>query len=330
MSDRDKIKVAIVQHPPVFMNLEESLIRAREYIREVSANGAEVIAFGETWLSGYPIWFDFAPEAARWNHPGMNELFQLFYKNSIALDSEHIKTLINEAVDAGAYVIMGANERDGNTIYNTMVYIDPVNKNLKHHRKLIPTYTERLVWGRGDGSTLETVKTDFGNLGGLICWEHWMPLARAAMHAQKEVIHIAQWPGVHELHQVCSRHYAFEGRCFVLACGTVLTRNDIIEGVESLGIKSGAAYDLLMSMPDKRSLIDGGSTVIAPDISYVAGPVCGENEIVYAELDLSRIVEASLTMDSAGHYARPDIFELKVNTARQVDVSFGRGEGEEG
>src|SRR5262249_28070286 len=139
------------------------------------------------------------------------------------------------ARQASVTLVIGAHERVGGTLYNTMLLI-ACDGRLVIHRKLMPTYTERLVWGMGDGSTLDVLPTPFGAVGGLICWEHWMPLARAAMHAKRETIHIAQWPAVKDLHLLASRHYAFEGQCFVIAAGAVLTRAEALVGFDSLGL----------------------------------------------------------------------------------------------
>jgi nitrilase len=197
------------------------------------------------------------------------------------------------------------------------------------HRKVMPTYTERLVWGMGDGSTLEPLETPFGRIGGLICWEHWMPLARAAMHAQRETIHVAQWPGVKELHLLASRHYAFEGQCFVAAAGAVLTRGDVLGGFDSLGLGPHPARTLLEAIPgdDATQLLRGNSAIIGPDTSYLAGPAPAEATILYADLDLGRITQGHLALDVDGHYARPDIFQLTVDDRPQANVRFASEAG---
>ena len=189
---------------------------------------------------------------------------------------------------------------------------------------LVPTYTERLVWGRGDGSTLGVLETDYGNIGGLICWEHWMPLARAAMHARHETLHISQWPDVKDLHQLASRHYAFEAQCFVLAAGCILSRKDIIEGYRSLNNSAADAYEILQVFEgnDEELVLKGGSAVIGPDSNYIAGPVFDRADIIYGIIDPKHITEGHLTIDTSGHYSRPDIFQLEVNTLPQNGISF--------
>ena len=228
------------------------------------------------------------------------------------------------AKKVGAYLVMGTHERLGGTLYNTMLLVDRNGHDLRIHRKLVPTYTERLVWGRGDGSTLNTLQTEFGPLGGLICWEHWMPLARAAMHAKHETLHIAQWPSVKELHQIASRHYAFEGQCFVVAAGCILTKGDVIEGFRSLDCRNSEALELLEALPDSdgKPLLGGGSAIIAPDASYLEGPADDKACIIYATVNLQRINEGHLVLDTQGHYSRPDIFDLRVDDRPQSNVSF--------
>ena len=318
------VKVAMVQHAPVFLNLEASLLKACELINEAADHGAQMIAFPETWLPGYPVWLDYAPNAALWDHPPAKALYQTLVKNSVSIPGPHLEGLLRAARDAGAYVIMGAHERLGGTLYNTMIYLDRDGQRFQVHRKLMPTYTERLVWGRGDGSTLSVLDTDYGILGGLICWEHWMPLARAAMHAKNETIHVAQWPSVKDLHQLASRHYAFEGGCFVLAAGSVLSRRNVLEGYGSLGLANDEGLEILEAMPGEEDelILNGGSAVIGPDAGYLAGPVFDESGIIYADLRLEHIIKGHLVLDTGGHYARPDVFQLKVNDQPQLNVVF--------
>ncbi len=320
----DSLRVAAVQHAPVFMNLEHSLEKAAALAEEAANGGAEVIVFPESWLPGYPVWLDYAPKAALWDYAPAKALYHLLVENSLTIPGRHLDQLRLLAQRLGAYLVMGSHERLGGTLYNTMLLIDRNGHDYQIHRKLVPTYTERLVWGRGDGSTLNTLQTEFGPLGGLICWEHWMPLARAAMHARHEVLHIAQWPYVKELHRIASRHYAFEGQCFVIAAGAVLTKTDVLEGVTSLERESGQALELLEAMPGDGDelLLGGGSAVIAPDASYVAGPADAAACIIYATVSPDRINEGHLALDTQGHYSRPDVFDLRVDDRPQSSVLF--------
>lgn len=306
--------VAAVQDSPLFLNLEASVIKAGDLIRQAGRAGAKLVVFPETWLPGYPVWLDASPGAALWDHQPANDVFNLLFQNSPTIPGPAIEQLARAAKAVGSVVVMGMHERDGGTLYNTMLYIGADGQLLGKHRKLMPTYTERLVWGQGDGSTLSVVDTGFGRLGGLICWEHWMPLARAAMHAKQELIHVAQWPSVKEIHQVASRHYAFEGRCFVVAAGTVLRRSEL----------AGLNLALLNEIPGESEelLMQGGSAIIAPNGDYLAGPLFNEPGIVTAEIQPHMAIEGRLTLDVNGHYARPDIFQLQVNEAPQQNVVY--------
>ena len=316
--------VAVVQEPPVFLNLDASAEKAIGHIREAAAKGAQIISFAECWLPGYPVWLDFAPGAAVWDEPGAKTLFRLLAENSVVAGDKFLQKFQALSQELGVFIVMGTHERDGATLYNTTFTFSPSLNKPVPHRKLVPTYTERLVWGRGDGSTLETIETPWGVLGSLICWEHWMPLARAAMHAKQEFLHIAQWPIVKEMHQVASRHYAFEGRCAVAAAGSIMRKSDVMEGYGSLKVNELEAEAMLASMPGEPDdfIHNGGSSVIAADGSYITEPMFDEAGIVVGAIDLKVQREAAQTLDTDGHYSRPDVFELTVNTQPQPGVKF--------
>lgn len=315
-----EVKVALIQEPPIFLNLKETLKKTKKLALQAKEKGAKIIVFPETWLPGYPIWLDDAPKAAFWDYPPAKRLFQYLVENSVEVGSTAFEKLKEIAEASQAYLVMGIHEKDGRTLYNTTVYFAP-DGDYKIHRKLVPTYTERMVWGRGDGSTLNTLDTPYGALGGLICWEHWMPLARAAMHAKHETIHTSQYPTVHERHQIASRQYAFEGQCFVLASGCVLSKKEVLEGFESLETEDNEVFTMLESMRNDK-LQRGGSTIIAPDISYVKEPVFDNTETLYGDLDLGLVKQGNLALDTDGHYSRPDVFNLHVNTKENKNVRF--------
>jgi nitrilase len=306
------------------LNLEASLEKACILIEEAANQGAKMIAFPETWLPGYPVWLDSSPKAALWGYRPAKALYQVLVENSVTMAGRHLARLLAMAQRTGTYIIMGAHERLGGTLYNTMIYIHRNGREFRLHRKLLPTYTERMVWGRGDGSTLSILNTEHGNLGGLICWEHWMPLARASMHAKCETVHVAQWPSVHDLHQLASRHYAFEGQCFVIAAGCVMSRREIVDGFNSLGQPSNEAAQLLEEIPGEEDdlMMKGGSAVIAPTSEYVEGPVFDEARIIYAEIQPDLITQGHLFLDTDGHYSRPDVFHLEVNDQPRSNVSL--------
>ncbi len=309
----DKIVVGIIQASPVFNNLEASLEKAVGLIAKAARLGARLAAFGETWLAGYPAWLDVAPNAALWNHAPTKEVFASMRRSSIVIGGAETETLSRAARENKITVVIGANERvdkgiGNGTLYNSLLTFDETGKLANHHRKLIPTYTERLVHGPGDGDGLRAAETAVGRVGGLICWEHWMPLARQAMHNAGEQIHVAVYPTVHEMHQIASRQYAFEGRCFVLAVGLIMRRADLPD--ELLPTANTTA----------DSLLHGGSCLIAPDGSFVIEPFFDEEKILTAEIDLSMIDREKMTLDVSGHYQRQDVFNFKVNRSlRRTD-----------
>lgn len=299
----EPFRVAAIQATPVFLDREATIAKSCDLIAAAAAQGARVIGFPETWISGYPVWLDAAPGAALWGHAPAQAAYRRLVTSAITVPGPDVERLAAAAKAANAYVVVGAHERGGGTLYCSLLYFGPDGSLLGVHRKLMPTYQERLLWGQGDGSGLHTFDTPLGTLGGLCCWEHWMPLARQAMHQQGETIHVAAWPHVGELHQLASRSYAFEGRAFVIATGMVLRKRDLPTDLELLASIPGEPDDLLQR---------GGSAIIGPDGGYLAGPVWEEEAIVVAEIDPERIVDERLTFDAAGHYNRPDVFEFRV------------------
>jgi len=205
------LHVAICQAAPVPLHFADGIAKAARHAREAIEGGAQVVAFGETFLGGYPLWLDEAPGAALWDHPGTRALHNILLEQALVENDERLAPL-QKLVDAtGAIISIGAHERVRRSLTNTQFTIRPGARPLPH-RKLVPTHGERLVWARGDGSTLNVHEAEWGNLGSLICWEHWMPLARAAMHNLGESVHVAAWPTVREQYAIASRHYAMEGR----------------------------------------------------------------------------------------------------------------------
>ena len=303
----NKIPVALVQASPVFNNLPASLKKAVVLIGDAAKTGAKIVAFGECWLAGYPAWLDVCPNAALWNHAPTKKVFAEMRRNSLVIESAETEILAKAARENNVTVIIGANERvdkgiGSGTLYNALLTFDENGTLANHHRKLMPTFTERLVHGHGDGDGLNAAKTESARVGGLICWEHWMPMARQTMHDAGEQIHIAVFPTVHEMHQIASRQYAFEGRCFVLAVGLIMKADEL---PNELTVPENA---------DANSLVlRGGTCLIAPDGSFIIEPVYDAETILTAEIDLSQIDEEKMTLDVSGHYQRRDIFNFAVN-----------------
>ena len=303
------MRVAAVQAAPALLDLSASLDRLETWTGRAAGEGAQLVAFGETWLTGYPAWLEESPEAALWGHPGARAVFQRLVENSVEVPGPAADRMARLAREHGVTLVVGVHERAGRTLYNTQLTFGPDGSLVRRHRKLMPTYHERMVWGQGDGAALAAVAVNGARVGSLVCWEHWMPLARQALHDSGEEIHVAGWPGVHEMHQVASRSYAFEGRCFVLAVGSILRVGDM---PAELPPRPERGRD------PEAFMIRGGSAIIAPNGRYLAGPVYDEETVLVAECDLSEITRESLTLDVSGHYSRPDVFEFRVRRARDA------------
>lgn len=312
------LPVAIAQAAPIPLAIGDGIDKAVRLARAAIDGGARLVAFGETFLGGYPLWLDEAPGAALWDHPGSKALHRILMDQAVVADDERLLPLQELCDASGAVISIGAHERVRRSLYNNQLTFRP-GLPVLDHRKLVPTHGERLVWMRGDGSTLGIHQAEWGRVGSLICWEHWMPLARAAMHNLGESVHVAAWPTVREQYAIASRHYAMEGRCFVLAAGLVQSKDDLFDGLERAG-GSDEARELMAAIPEDV-LNRGGSIIAAPDARIVAQAGEGE-ETLFAELDLTEIEEGLASLDTDGHYSRPDVFELRVDTRARNGVEW--------
>ena len=302
-------KVAAIQASPVFLNREATIEKGCALIAEAAAEGVKLAVFPETWVAGYPVWTNVD---SKWNYGPSKKLYGQLYRNAVDVPGPAVDRLCDAARRNSVTVVMGINERSHTgTVYNSMLFIDSDGSLLGVHRKLVPTYHERMVWGRGDGSTLSVFDSSVGRLGGLVCWEHWMPLARYTLYAQGEQVHAAVWPSAPETFLLSCRAMAFEGRLFVVAAASYLTKAML-----------PADFPLAKEMdvfPEQLCL--GGSAVIGPDGRFMAGPVYECETMVCADIDLDRIAEEKELLDVAGHYARPDVFSLTVNRRRMDPVT---------
>ena len=302
---KERITVAIIQTTPVLGDLPGCLTLVEDRVRAAAAAGATLITLGETFIPGYPVWLDVSPEVAFWDHEPVKEAYAKLRRNCVVVGSEATDRMGQLARTLGITLVIGVQERvdkgpGARTLYNTLLTFTPDGKLANHHRKLVPTYTERMVWGPGDGRGLRAVETNGVRVTSLVCWEHWMPLARQALHEEGEHVHVAVWPTVHERHQLASRHYAFEGRCYVLAAGQLGRVRDLPEALRP----SGRDLD--------EFLLRGGSAIYGPDGGAVVESVYEEDTTIIAELDLSRIDAEAMTLDVTGHYHRPDVFQFSV------------------
>lgn len=314
-----KFRVAAVQAAPVFLDREKTTEKACRLIRAAGKEGARVIGFPEAFIPGFPHWFDY--RIARECKPLIKELF----KSGVEIPSPATDALCEAARDAKATVVMGLNERDPGTLgtlYNTQLFIGPDGRILGKHRKLVPTWTERLVHTGGDASTLKSFASEVGPVGGLICGENTNSFYRLALLLQGERIHVASWPAFpgrerQDAIEIRTRYYAFEGKCFVIS---------------STGVFSEEMKDLLCPTPEQRKKIVGTgafSSIISPTGKYLAGPDTGGEKILYAEADPELIIDEKISHDLTGHYNRFDLFTLVIDDRplRRTPV-FKETEGE--
>jgi nitrilase len=299
-----RVMVACVQVEPAIFDRSATIARVAERTAEAAAAGAGLVVFPETFVPAYPssAW---AKALAGWGDQGAKEAFALLHRESLELPSADADRLAATASEHGVWLVIGVNELDRErpgTLYNSLLYYSPEGELALHHRKLVPTNHERLVWGQGDGRGLRAIETPVGRIGGLICWENYMPLARFSLYESGVEIYIASTADDGDSWQATLQHIALESRAFVVApCH--FQRASSYPG----------DFPLRELIADRELLGRGGSAVLAPDGSYLAGPLYGEEGILYAELDPDRLREARQRFDPAGHYHRPDVLKLTVS-----------------
>jgi nitrilase len=309
-------RVALIQHPPAFLDRAATLDRAVTAIDEAARGGAQLIVFPEAYVSGYPAWI--------WRlRPGgdmglTEQLCALLRASAVDLDADDLRPLREAAKRNSVTIVCGINERDGgfsrSTIYNTVVIIGADGALLNRHRKVMPTNPERMVWGFGDASGLKAVDTPAGRVGALICWENYMPLARCAMYAQGVDIYVAPTYDSGERWVASMQHIAREGGCWVLGSCSAFQARDLPDTMPG----KAAMY------PSPDEWINAGdSVIVAPSGKIVAGPLHESRDMVVADIDLAAAGTARRTLDVVGHYARPDLFQLHVNTRPSHPVVFG-------
>ena len=307
MSEKAKtVRDAVVQAAPVVFDLEKTLEKALGLIKEAAEKGANIVVFPETFIPGYPRGLTFGFNIGARTMEGRKD-FQRFHDNCVAVPGPEVDILAKAAAENNVYLAMGITEKDGNNIDGTlhccMLFFGPDGTFLGRHRKLKPTGSERYIWGQDDGSTLTVVDTPYGQMGALICWENYMPLARAAMYQKGIKLYLAPTADQRDTFQCTLRHIAIEGRCFVICCNQYMEK--------SMYPTDLYGYAEIEAQPDV--MCRGGSCIINPFGEYVAGPSFGGEEILVADLDLDQITQGKADFDCIGHYARPDIFELIVH-----------------
>ncbi|SDI22597.1 carbon-nitrogen hydrolase family protein [Aliiruegeria lutimaris] len=309
------MKVAIVQEPPVYLNLPETMERAVQLVEQSAREGAKLMVFPEAWFPGYPtfVW-RLSPGAGMGK---TDELFAQLQANSIDLSRNGMAPLQAAAAENGMVIVAGYQELDGavsgSTLFNSCVIIDADGTIANNHRKLMPTNPERMVWGFGDGSGLNVVETAVGRVGALLCWENYMPLARFALYAQNVDIYVAPTWDSGDTWLATMQHIAREGGCWVLGCATSLEVSDIPTDIPH--------YDELF--PNKGEWVNPGDAVIyRPFGGLAAGPMHKEKGLLVADIDVDAARASRRKFDVAGHYSRPDVFSLSVDRSRKLPVAF--------
>lgn len=320
------MKVAIAQISPVLLNRQATLEKVADYVQQAADAGCRLVCFGETLVPAYPFWLC-RTDAARFNAPDQKELHAMYVDQGVQIpcegfevspEDDHLEPICEIARSRGITIVLGVAERavdrGKHSLYCSRVFISgeqpTAGEILSVHRKLMPTYEERLSWGIGDGCGLVTHSVGEFDVGGLNCWENWLPLARASLYAAGETIHVMLWPGCLRLTEDITRFVALEGRLFVISASGLIRESDIPD-----------------EMPQRKKMVngeeiyDGGSCIAAPDGSWIIEPVTNREALLVAELDYSAVLRERQNLDVNGHYSRPDVFQLLVNRKRQRLVS---------
>lgn len=313
---KDTLNIAIAQIAPVWLNKKRTLEKVKDAIQDAVSQKAQLVCFGETLLPGYPFWLELT-DGARFNAPRQKELFAHYLKEAVSIEEGDLASLCDVAKKGRIAIYLGcaerANDRANHSVYCSLVYINQDGLIQSVHRKLMPTYEERLAWSIGDGNGLKVHALEAFTVGGLNCWENWMPLARTALYAQGENLHIAVWPGALRNTIDLTRHIALENRMYVLSVSGLMRKTDI---------GSDMPHHELIRDNAPEMLSNGGSCIAAPDGSWVIEPIVDREMIITATIDMNEVRKERQNFDPSGHYSRPDVFELTVNTQRQRIIKF--------
>jgi len=310
-SGADTLTVGLAQIAPVWLNRELTLAKIIEYVHTAAKADCNLVAFGEGLLPGYPFWIEPTGGAA-FNSPVQKEIHAHYLANAVQIEAGHLEPLCEAARQHHLAIMLGIIERPedrgGHSVYASLVYIDPYGAIQSVHRKLMPTYEERLTWAIGDGHGLRTHRLGNFTVGGLNCWENWLPLARAALYGQGEDLHVAVWPGSARNTEDITRFIARESRSYVLSVSGLMHAADI---------PADTPHRVAITAGSGDTFANGGSCIAGPDGEWIVAPVVDEEQLILATLDFGCVREERQNFDPAGHYARPDVLQLTVNRQRQ-------------
>jgi len=310
------MRVAAAQARPHWLDASATTKKVVGWLEEAAAQDVQLVAFPETFLSGYPFWLELTG-GARFNDAAQKRAYAAYLQAAVELDGPEIALITEAARDLGVFVYLGTTERATGsargTVFCTLVAIDPSAGVVSTHRKLMPTYEERLVWGQGDGHGLRVHRLGSTRVGGLNCWENWMPQARHALYAQGEELHVSVWPGNPRNTVDITRFIALEGRVFSLAAGGLISLADV-----------PADFPLRTRLEESevKDYCRGGSAIAAPDGTWIVEPVADEERLVVADLDLTLVAQERHNFDPTGHYSRPDVFSTDVDRRRREAAHF--------
>jgi nitrilase len=311
MTATNILKAGLAQISPVWLDKERTREKIESYIHKAGKEGCDLVVFGEGLLPGYPFWLGLT-NGAEWNSKMQKEIHAYYVRNAVRIEAGDLDPLCRAArqnkVASYVGIIERAENRGGHSLYCSLVYIDKEGEIKSVHRKLQPTYEERLTWAQGDGHGLRVHKLKEFTVGGLNCWENWLPLARASLYGQGEDLHVAVWPGSKRNTEDITRFIALEARSFVISVGGLMTIKDFPEGTPYRNEIVRNAVD---------PLTDGGSCMAGPDGSWILEPVVSREGLFTASMDFNRVLEERQNMDVAGHYSRPDVTKLILNRERQ-------------
>jgi nitrilase len=313
---KDKLTVGLAQIAPAWLNRNGTMAKILGQVRAAGEAGCHIVAFGEGLLPGYPFWIE-RTNGAIFNSPMQKEMHAHYMDQAVQIEAGHLDELCDTAKQMEVTVVLGCIERPmdrgGHSLYASLVYIDSDGEIQSVHRKLMPTYEERLTWSPGDGHGLRVHQLGAFTVGGLNCWENWMPLARAALYGQGEDLHIAIWPGDSHLTSDVTRFIAMESRSFVISVSGLMRSSDF---------QQDTPYLSAITSKGESILSDGGSCIAGPDGKWIVEPLIGEEKLIIATIDHHRVREERQNFDPSGHYSRPDVLRLSVNRQRQSAVTF--------